>query len=369
MATIERRTSDDGRVAYRVKIRLQGHPAESATFNRLTDAKRWASDTEAKILEGKYFATRAARKHTVTQAVDKYVAEVLTDKQGNPTRRSATDIKRQLDWWKEQIGWMRLSDLTPPRIAEAKEALASGRAVRGKNKATEASPLRSPATVNRYMAALSKVLTHAAKEWHWIESNPFIGRVAKLPEPSGRVRFLSDKERKALLEGCETSSRALHTIVVLALSTGARQAEILTLTWPQIDIERGAIYLERTKNGERRTLPLTGHAKTLVEALKEKRDEKVALLFPSHRDKAKPLDIHSVFAEAVATAGIEDFRFHDLRHTAASYLAMNGATLLEIAQILGHKTLSMVKRYSHLTEQHTASVVKKMNQKMFGGAK
>ena len=367
MASIEKRTNDDGSVAYRVKIRLQHYPPETATFIRLTDAKRWASETENKIREGKYFATKESRKHSVSDLIDRDETEVLVDTAGNPARRSAIDIQRQLTWWKEQVGILRLCDLTPPKIAECKAKLAAGKATHGKHKAGDQTPQRSAATVNRYLAAMSAVLTRAKKEWHWVEDNPF-RKIAKLGEPDGRVRFLSDKEREALLTACEASSPALYTIVVLALSTGARQAEILTLRWSQIDLERGAIYLVRTKNGERRTLPLTGRAKELVEAMEKKRDKAVELLFPSHRDKAKPLDIHSVFARAVETAGIENFRFHDLRHTAASYLAMNGASLLEIAEILGHKTLAMVQRYSHLSPQHTASVVESMNKKMFGGA-
>jgi integrase len=90
------------------------------------------------------------------------------------------------------------------------------------------------------------------------------------------------------------------------------------------------------------------------------------LLFPDGSGK-KPIIIRAPWHKALKQAGIEDFRFHDLRHSAASYLAMSGASLAEIAEVLGHKTLEMVKRYSHLSEQHTASVVEKMNKKFLGG--
>jgi integrase len=91
------------------------------------------------------------------------------------------------------------------------------------------------------------------------------------------------------------------------------------------------------------------------------------LLFPSWKDPQTPMDVTKPWEAARAAAGIENFRFHDLRHTAASHLAMSGGTLLELAHVLGHRTLAMVKRYSHLTESHTGEIVEKMNRRLFGG--
>ena len=209
---------------------------------------------------------------------------------------------------------------------------------------------------------MSHVFTVAMKEWQWVDANPFT-RVSSLKEPRGRVRFLSDEERESLLEACR-DDQALHTIIVIALSTGARRGEILNLKWSDIDTTRGFIYLEETKNGERRTLPLTGYALEQVMALRKVRRMDTLLVFPG-RNPQKPLYIDNSFGKALEAAGIEDFRFHDLRHSAASYLAMNGASLAEIADVLGHKTLQMVKRYSHISDQHTASVVESMNTKIF----
>ena len=126
------------------------------------------------------------------------------------------------------------------------------------------------------------------------------------------------------------------------------------------------IRLLETKNNERRVIPLKGHALDLLRERARLRQIHTDLLFPSQQKPHKPLLIHKAFRDAVRQAEIEDFRFHDLRHTAASYLAMNGATLAEIAEVLGHKTLQMVKRYAHLSEAHTAGVVASMNEKIFG---
>ena len=350
MASLEERKSKDGKITYRVKIRLKGYPTQTATFERKTDAKKWVQQTESAIREGRHFRTVEAKRHTLSQLIDKYIADVL------PRLKSAKQRIRHLEWWKKEIGEYTLADVKPPLIVECRNKLASGQTVRKQP--------RSKSTVNRYLASLSHVFTMAVKEWHWTEDNP-LQKVSNYKEPRGRVRFLSDEERKALLEACK-SNDVLYAIVVLALSTGARKGEILNLRWRDIDLNREIIVLEETKNGERRVLPLTGHAKKLIQELGKVRSIKSDLVFPSKRAPKRPLTIQKVFDKAMADAGINDFRFHDLRHSAASYLAMNGASLAEIAEILGHKTLQMVKRYAHLSEAHTASVVASMNERIFG---
>ena len=148
------------------------------------------------------------------------------------------------------------------------------------------------------------------------------------------------------------------------MSTGARQGELLGLRWPDVDLGRGLAFLHETKNNERRALPITGLAASILRETKRVRRVDTDLVFPSRT--GKPKFPQRAWNEALSAAQITDFRFHDLRHSAASYLAMNGATLMEIADVLGHKTLAMVKRYSHLTEQHTSQVVARMNEAIFG---
>ena len=173
-------------------------------------------------------------------------------------------------------------------------------------------------------------------------------------------------ERTRLLNACKKSSNSdLHTIVVLALSTGMRQGEILNLRWPDVDLNNGRIILHETKNDERRVVPLLGHALELLKASSKVRRLDTDLLFPG-RNPQKPVFIRAPWLEAVKVAGIENLKFHDLRHSAASYMLMSGASLGEIAELLGHKTLAMVKRYSHLSESHAAGVVARMNERIFG---
>ena len=141
--------------------------------------------------------------------------------------------------------------------------------------------------------------------------------------------------------------------------------EIASLKWKDVDLKRGLIFLYDTKNKDNRSLPLVGTAKDLMKEHFKNRNENTDLVFPAKNLK-EPIDIRTPFETALKKAEIEDFKWHDLRHSAASYLAMNGASLAEIAAVLGHKTLAMVKRYSHLSDNHTAGVVERMNNKIFG---
>ncbi len=255
--------------------------------------------------------------------------------------------------------------MTRALLIEKREILVQGNVINKKLKRSTHSKKRTPSTANRYMIALSTAFSMAVNEWEWIQDHP-MQRIAKLQEPRGRVRFLDDDERKRLLAACQQiNSEHLYFLVVLALSTGARHGELINLRWKDVDFKRNVIVLHDTKNKERRVLPLAHHALELIKAHHEARDVATDLLFPAPRKPNEPWASRSAWQTAVTKAGLEDFRFHDLRHSAASYLAMNGASLAEIAEVLGHKTLAMVKRYAHLSEAHTAGVVERMNQKIF----
>lgn len=364
MATITKRTDSTGATSYRVEVRLKGSRRQSATFNRLTDARKWAQATESAIREGRHFGTVEAKRHTLGDLIDRYVRDVL------PTKRASTARAQQfqLDWWKAQYGHLTLADVTPAVLVEARDKLSETPTKRGQT--------MTPAYVVRHLAALSHAFTVAEREWGWTEDNP-VRKVTKPKEPRGRVRFLSDDERERLLQACrESASPDLYPAVILALSTGARQQEILGLCWPQIDLARKVATLHETKNGERRVLPLAGNALELLHERSKVRRLDTDLVFPGRARRnvpgqppkpPAPVDLRKPFETALKRAGIEDFRWHDLRHTAASYLAMNGASLAEIAEVLGHKTLQMVKRYAHLSEAHTAGVVERMNARFLGG--
>ena len=359
MATITPRKSLDGSTTYQVKVRLKGNPATTATFSRLTDARIWASKTETEIRDGRYFTSTEARKRSVADLIDRYLADVL------PAKKDTAAPARQLAWWKSRIGHLMLADVTPAVLSEARDALLREPTDWSRAKRKGFTP-RSPATVNRYMAAISHAFTVAVREWQWMEFNPMT-RISKSKEPRGRVRYLEDDERERFLKSClESSQPLLYAAVVLSLATGARQGEIMSLQWKDVDLIRGVIILHETKNDERRSVPLTGHALNTIKELRTNHPTVFPWVFPGQGGR-KQIDLRAPFVKAMKKAGIEDFRWHDLRHCTASYLAMNGATLPEIAAVLGHKQLDMVRRYAHLSPQHTAGVVARMNEKIFGG--
>lgn len=351
MATIETRISKDGGKQYRVKLRLRGHRAASATFDRMTDAKRWAAETEAAIRAGRYFDQAEARRHTVADLVDRYLGETLP----NANIRGKRERTLHLNMWRELLGHVTLADLTAPKINEVRSKMLSRITRRGR-------PVE-PGTINRQLMVLASMLTTAVKDYGWLDDSP-MRKLSKLAEPRGRVRFLSAAEREALLRECAIESADLHCIVSLAIATGARKGELIGLNWRDVDLQRGMLTFHETKNGERRSVPLSSFAHGMLAERAKVRRIDTNLVFPGRT--GKPIAYEKMFEAARARAKIDNFRFHDLRHTAASELAMNGATLAEIAEVLGHKTLAMVKRYSHLTEGHTRGVLERMNSKVFG---
>jgi integrase len=260
--------------------------------------------------------------------------------------------------WKAEIGSMTLASLNPDVITGVKDKLLS-EVVRGK--------LRSPTTVIRYMGSFSTCLTTAVRDWAWLEDSP-MRNIKRPSEPRGRVRFLDDDERNRLLIACkESKNKELYLLVILAISTGMRQGELFNLKWSDVNLKERYLILHKTKNGSRRRVPLAGTGLELLLDYAKIRRLDSDLLFPSVKNPLRPVDLEIPWGIARKQAQLNDFRWHDLRHCTASYLAMNGASLAEIAEVLGHKTLVMVKRYAHLSDGHVSNVVASMNEKIFGG--
>lgn len=235
MATIKTRTRKDGSKSYLVSIRMKGHPPQNKTFRRLVDARRWIQDAESAIRSGRYFETTESSKHTLADLVERYIKTVLPYKSKTQCAKQAY----QLNWWSGQIGRYTLGRVTPALIVECRDLLLLD---------------RSPATTVRYMAALSHAFTVAVNEWGWLEHNP-MRKVSRPKEPRGRMRFLSNDELHRLMQACKESDNSyLYPAFMLALATGARQGEIMGLTWQDVDLDSGRLVFHDTKNGERRGL-------------------------------------------------------------------------------------------------------------------
>jgi integrase len=336
-------------VTYKAVIRRKGFKTITRTFSTRTAAKSFARDTEGNTGRLNQLGGTGSRM-TLGEVIESYASEYQGKDKSVPTK---------LIYWKAQLGDWKVSAITRQVVAEELDKLKNDPAqqpLRGKE-STETTHTRTQATVNRYLSTLSQVFNLAVDKG-FIETNPCRG-IRRGSETSHFGRALSDDERKTLLEKCKASEwDRLYLLVSMALSTGARLSELMSLTWGDLDQKKAIARLSDTKNGSPRHLPVIPAVLEQIQKLPRQIDSTV-YLFPSEKDPHK--SYYSGFRKhwdaALKAAEIENFRFHDLRHSAASYLTEAGIPLVTVADILGHKTLSMVQRYSHVAVEHKQEVV------------
>lgn len=333
MASIVKRKSSKG-TRYQAHVRRIGHPAQSRTFTRLTDAKKWAQGVETDIERGEF--QPVARGVTFTDLVRRYEkSPEYADLSGGEQRKRSMHLK----WWTDQ-----LKNPTLDRLLDGSLILGALEECRRSG--------RSGATCNRYQASLRKCLAYGVKH-RIIPDNPARGLGSA--KEKGRVRRLTNDERRRLLDACDESSEPrLYPLVLLALASGGRQGELLGLTWDDVDFDRGRLQFLNTKNGDTRGV---GVSREVLAVLRDRLVRHVnGLVFAAPDGKARwP---RTAWDRELREAKINDFRFHDCRHDFASRLAESRATLAELAEALGHRTLAMVKRYAHLTEGHVVEVTR-----------
>lgn len=203
------------------------------------------------------------------------------------------------------------------------------------------------ATINRPLAALRHLLQLAHEEWELL---PAVPKIKLEREPQGRIRWLEPSDEAGLLEACgKSKNKELRSIVVMALETGLRRAEVLGLTWDRVDLSRGVIRLELTKSGKRREVPMRQVVYDTLIALPGQREGRVF----------RTRSIRNAFEYATQAAGLGDFHFHDTRHHFASWFMMRGGSLQELKEILGHADITMTLRYAHLSPAHLRSAMLK----------
>lgn len=294
----------------------------------------------------------------VRELIERYMAVYA----GRDTTRA-----QRLSAWQSMLGDFSLQECTVDAIKACRQALSEDPAQVYKGKDFRGRRVfglkvgkgpRSTATVNRYLASLSAVFTWAAEERltppDW--SNP-CRSMRRLPERDGRVRFLDEAERGRLFKAARASSYPrLHALVLMAMKTGARRGELFALTWRDVDLDAGRASLGRSKNGDRRVLVLLPD---VIAALRPFQSSDLArLVFGSVGSKYhNPVSLNTPWRTAIAAAELKNFKFHDLRHCCASYLAQAGTPLNVIAEVLGHRRLDMSQRYAHLTVATKASAM------------
>lgn len=355
MASIRERVDSAGVSTYQAQVRIKGHPPQNASFPTKTLAKRWAQQTETEIRSGSIKSVPSG-KLTVRQLLEHY------EKVKSPKKaKGGKDDEAPIAWWKASLGDWYLSTVTSAVVEDALDKFSATPTKRGTPPAA--------ATSLRYLMLLSHAFSEAMTR-KWILTNP-VKAIAQRPKPSnGRKRFLSDDERNVLIQACrESTSTHLLLVVVLAIFTGMRRGEILGLRWDQLthrSTDRFAkALLTNTKNGQDRSAMISGAAFDLLEQrFVGGKKPAHGLVFPSVSEPTAPVDIRTPWETALKRAQVQNFRFHDLRHTAASYLAQDGTSIQEIATVLGHKSVRMAERYAHLTMQRSDEVVQRMNSRL-----
>jgi integrase len=339
MATITHTPSG----TWKAVIRRTGWPTVAKTFRTKRDAEDWARRTEDEMVRGIFIQRAPAEKLTVAKALERYVREIVPLKKTSTQAREGTRI-RELDAF---FGPYSLATVTPDLVARFRDMrLAQGKANN---------------TVRLELALLGHLFSVAIKEWHLgLSFNPVAG--IRKPSPGkGRNRRLSKTEQALLLSAIdEHSNPMLGWIVRIAIDTGMRQSEILNLQRGQVDLERRVVRLFDTKNESARTVPLTRTAASIFQlALNNpRRPSNTDLVFfgePSRDGRRRPYQFHKTWQQIKSRLGIADLRFHDLRHEAVSRLVEAGLSDQEVASISGHKSMQMLRRYTHLRAEDLVS--------------
>ena len=352
MAVYFKRKTKKG-TCYQAIIRVKGYKTLCKTFKLKSEAMSWAEPIELDMKRGVYREGGAFVPPLINDI--KTCGDLIMYFKENiaPVRyKNPHGFDYEYDWWVNQIGMIYLRDLTPAVISVKKELLKSEQIQKSKDIITT----RSAATINYYIMALSAVLSYAVEELGLLEVNP-CSKVRLMPLKNRRTRFLSQDEIKKLLEVTREYSECVYLFFLISLSTGARYSEVLHLRVSDVDFINNQVFYLDTKNKESRGVPLNSQVAELLRGFMDKNGITSGNIFGKEDGYWY---IRGALEKCIKRAGIENFRIHDIRHTTASYIAMNGGSLLDIAEILGHKSLTMARRYSHLTQKHTAEVLNKV---------
>lgn len=358
MATFIKRGSK-----WRAEIRRKGHPSQSATFETKRDAKDWADEQERKLRRG---GTIASAEQTLSWLIDQYIED------RNPDAYD-TDV---LEWWREQLGAVRVTELHRDDFTQARKRLMKKKAKTGPN----AGELLTPATVNNRMARISAVFTYALEEHSRLVTVHPVRGIRRLETNNTRDPYRDgwgEDSRDALLAACDeftvkrgghlpVAEPALGMLVRMALASGARAGELLGLKWRDIDFDNEVAYVYDTKNGDPRPLPMGD----CIEELAKWKEERAR--GQTERERDNDLVLYNTFSglaynyrqhwqTVLKKCGLQGLRFHDLRHVAASEWVMDGADSQLVGSALGHRSAAMTKRYSHYATKSIAQLGRRKN--------
>ena len=344
MATIRER----GPYQWQAQILRKGQSPQYKTFNNKADAEKWARQVEAEMDRGVFVSRKEAEKTTLCEALDRYENEVGVKKKGHWQEKYKIDFWRKSSFGKRSLAALRPVDLAAWRDQYLKD--------------------HSPSTVNRLLIVLSHVFTIAVKEWGMGGLLNPVQQIRRPQNAKARDRRFLPGEEKAVLNSCLAYGGSLHSIVRLTIETGMRRSELAGMNWNLVDLKKRTVTLPDTKNGEKRNVPLSPEAVRILSTLPRRSDGEVWGITPHaisvawRRALARARAAYEKECEEKKVKPdpgfLVDLTFHDLRHEATSRFFEKGLNPMQVAAITGHKTLQMLKRYTHLKAEDLAELLK-----------
>ncbi|EPR43551.1 integrase family protein [Desulfovibrio sp. X2] len=324
MATITRR----GMGQWQVKVRRKGYPVQTRTFDTRADAEAWSRGIESQMDRATFVSTTAAEKTSLAQAIDRYKKDVCPS-----LARGGIAQMANLDRLKENLGATSLATLDSAQISAYREIMLKTYSLQ---------------TVRHDMGLLNRVLKCCQIDWGINLPRGLPTANVRLPKmPRARERRLKPGEEERLLTAARQYGGEIADIIIFAIETAMRRNEIAQMRWEQVELRRKVVSLlsEQTKTGEPRQVPLSVKAAEIL----TKRNVDIGPVW-----RITPNAITTAFMRVTGRAGLDDLRFHDLRHEATSRLFEKGLNMMEVAEVTGHKTLEMLKRYTHLNAESLA---------------
>lgn len=323
MATIQNR----GPYQWRVQIRKKGFPPQTKTFDTKSDAEMWARSIENEMDRGIFVSQKKAESTTLLECLERYRDEVSSKKKSHEIEKVYIKTLSNCalaQLFMSQVGGESVAKYRDERLEKV-----------------------SRTAVRHELSLLSHLFTIATKEWGMTGLVNPVSQIRRPAPNKSRDRRPTEEEIDLLIE---SSPESLKNIVLFALETGMRRGEIVGMTWDLVDLKKRTVTLPETKNGEKRIVPLSTEAVRILSVLERKSDKVWTLQAPN--------SITHAFKDACKAAGIEDLNFHDLRHEATSRFFEKGLNPMQVAAITGHKTLQMLKRYTHLKAEDLAELLK-----------
>lgn len=343
MATFVNRPGPNGRKVWQARIRKRGWPPQTRTFDRKSEAAAWARQVEGEMERGIFRDRIESERTTIADLIDRYVDEVA------PLKRSTNQILSTVRHLSRELGCYSVAALRPKDVAEYRDRRL--RAV-------------GTDTVRKELGALKSILNVSARDWGLYL--PFGNPVGSITSPSpgrSRDRRLFPGEEPRLLAASRAYGGSIEPLIILALETAMRRGELAAMRWNHLDRQARVLLVPESKTGEPRRVPLSLRALAVLDALPCRIDgcvwgiraDSITQAFDRSARRARA-GYEAEFQEPDSRM-LTDLRFHDLRHEATSRLFEKGLNPMEVATITGHKSMQMLKRYTHLRAE---DLVKKL---------